>query len=404
MKALIVDPLARSDISTVIIVDALDECKDDEPASAILSILGRFVAHIPRVKFFITGRPEPRIREGFRLPPLAKVTDMFVLHEVESSRVDDDIRLFFQHHFLELRRLQRGSDGWPTEEQLDLLCKRAGGLFIYAVATVKFIGKRGTNPRRQLDLLLQSPEGVHEGNIRFKAGTTLDLLYTSILREAFGDDDPEGGKKIRSVLGAVTLAANPLSPSTIATILGFEIEDVLPLLSSVHSLLILQEDVDHPVRPFHKSFPDFIINPTRCADRRFLVLPHDHHKELLVGCLELMNRTLEHNMCKLPDGVANSEVADLQERTERFIDSALQYACRSWYKHLAPVAPALATGITSLLCRFLEEKFLFWLEVLSVIGATRDAIHALDTSKEWLGGGAFGLPSQSLILIHPDTD
>ena len=145
MKALIVDPLARSDMSTVIIVHALDKCKDDEPASAILSILGHFVAHIPRVKFFITERPEPWIREGFRLPSLAKVTDMFVLHEVESSRVDDDIRLFFQYHFLELRRLQRGSDGWPTEEQLDLLCERAGGLFVYAVATVKFIGKRGTS-------------------------------------------------------------------------------------------------------------------------------------------------------------------------------------------------------------------------------------------------------------------
>ena len=32
-------------------------------------------------------------------------------------------------------------------------------------------------------------------------------------------------------------------------------------------------------------------------------------------------------MCKLPDGVANSDVSDLKERTEKFIDPALQYAC-----------------------------------------------------------------------------
>ena len=83
MDKLIVQPLMKSAISTVIVIDALDECKDDEPASAILSVLGQFVNKIPKVKFFVTGRPEPRIRNGFRLPLLAEATDVFVLHEVE---------------------------------------------------------------------------------------------------------------------------------------------------------------------------------------------------------------------------------------------------------------------------------------------------------------------------------
>ena len=61
MDKLIIQPLVKSGISTVIVIDALDECEDDEPASAILSVLGQFVYKIPRVKFFVTGRPEPRI-------------------------------------------------------------------------------------------------------------------------------------------------------------------------------------------------------------------------------------------------------------------------------------------------------------------------------------------------------
>ena len=65
MKKLIVRPLAESAVSTVIVIDALDECKDEEPASAILSVLGQFVTEVRNVKFFITGRPESRIREGF---------------------------------------------------------------------------------------------------------------------------------------------------------------------------------------------------------------------------------------------------------------------------------------------------------------------------------------------------
>ena len=384
LKKLIVQPLVKSVIPTVIVIDALDECKDEEPASAILSVLGQFVADLPTVKFFITGRPETRIREGFRLPLLAKATDVFVLHEVKSSLVNNDIRLFFRHSFSELKRHRSGLDDWPTEEQVDLLCERAGGLFVHAMATVRFIGERNNSPKKQLDRLLQSQgSSVFEGRTRFKTNATLDSLYTSILQEAFGNDHPENDPRVRSVLGAVVLAANPLSPFTIAVLLGFELEEVIPLLSSIRSFLILQDDVDQPVRPFHKSFPDFIVDPTRCADPRFRVYPPDQHAELLFGCLETMNRELKRNICKLPDGVVNSEVINLRERTDEHIGQTLEYACRSWYRHLVGAIPA---RIAPILRRFLEEKFLFWLEVLSVLGTAKEAVHALEaTAKcEWV--------------------
>ena len=41
MDKLIVRPLKKSAVSTAIIIDALDKCKDEEPASAILSVLGQ---------------------------------------------------------------------------------------------------------------------------------------------------------------------------------------------------------------------------------------------------------------------------------------------------------------------------------------------------------------------------
>jgi len=386
MEKLIVRPLVESAISTVIVIDALDECKDEEPASAILSVLGQFVSKkIPKAKIFVTGRPEPRIREGFRLPLLERVTDVFVLHEVESSRVNRDIRLFFKHRFSELAGRRRGPDGWPTEEQLDLLCERAAGLFVYAVATIRFIDHKNNNPQRQLDRLLDSPESSgFEGKTKFTANVTLDSLYTSILQEAFGDGYPEDDPKVRSVLGAVVLAVNPLSPSAIATLLGFDIEEVSPILSSVHSLLSLHEDVDHPVRPFHKSFPDFIVDPARCANSRFRVCPPDQHNELLIGCLELMNRSLQPNICKLPDSVLNSEVNDLKKRTKQYIHRALEYACRSWHKHIVDTTPAHGPEITSVLHRFLEGKFIFWLEVLSILGAAREAVNALEAAARWL--------------------
>ena len=386
MERLIVQPLTESGISTVIIIDALDECRDHKPTSAILSVLGQLVSEIPKVKIFLTGRPERRIREGFGLPQMMEATHVLVLHDVEPHQVESDIQLFFEHSLSEVATRLHGPKDWPTKEQLDLLCERAAGLFVYAVATVKFIDHGNNGPGEQLDRLLKFESSAREGRIELKEGMSLDSLYMSILREAFSHDDPEDDHRIRSVLGAVTLAANPLSPSTIATLLRLPTEGVHLRLLSVHSLLILREDVNHPVQPFHKSFPDFIIDPTRCIDPRFRVSPPNHHSELLIGCLDLMNRRLEKNVCKLSDSVVNSEVDDLRERVEQYIGHGLRYACESWHKHLVNprTVPAHAPKITSVLRQFLEEKGLFWLEVLSVLGTLRDAVDALDAAAKWL--------------------
>ena len=384
MDRLIAQPLRESAISTVIVIDALDECRDEEPASAILSVLGRFLPELSEVKFFLTGRPESRIRNGFRLPLLVGVTDIFVLHEVESNQVDNDIRLFFGNGFLELARRRPELDNWPPKAQLDLLCAQAAGLFVYAVATIKFIDRQNNDPRTQLDRLLQYQQStVRVGKTKFNTNMTLDSLYTTILQEAFGDDDPEDDPKIRSVLGTVIFAANPLSPSSIATLLGLHTKDVIPLLSAAHSLLILHDDIHYPVRSFHKSFPDFITNSTRCTNQRFHIPPH-HHLELLLSCLKLMNLTLEKNMCHLPEAVKNSEVNGLEGRAEQYINHALQYACKSWHRHLVNEPATNRHEITSTLHFFLEKKFLCWLEVLSVLGGVRNAVDALQVAIKWL--------------------
>ena len=89
-------------------------------------------------------------------------------------------------------------------------------------------------------------------------------------------------------------------------------------------------------------------------------------------------------MCCLPDAVNNSQVDDLKERTEKYINHALQYACKSWHKHLVDGPTVDRPGVTSALHYFLEKKFLCWLEVLSVLGALRNAVDALKAAAKWL--------------------
>ena len=175
LEKAIVGPFKTTYIPTLIIIDALDECKDEEPVSAILSILSRYVDQIPNVKFFITGRPEPHIHSGFRLPALRPITEAFKLHDVQRSLVDADIKLFFNAHLTNIVKHQSDSDlieGWPSTSEINILCEKAGGLFIYASTVVKFVSSQHHQPAKRLALLILLPQTTtHEGQ------SGIDTLY-----------------------------------------------------------------------------------------------------------------------------------------------------------------------------------------------------------------------------------
>ena len=384
MQKFLVKPLHSADISTVIVIDALDECKDEDPESAILLVLGRSISMIPRVKFFVTSRPEAHIMSGFRGLLLKDSTHIFILHNVEPYTINNDIRHFLKHELSRLTLRWHSVDDWPADEHLDLLCQRAAGFFVYAVATVNFLKHRFKRPSDRLDIIMRYPEStVYEGRVKLRLHSSLDSLYVSILQEAFCKNDAEDDAMVRSVLSAVTLTVDPLSPSVVATLLGFECDVVLSILESIQSLLVLNYDADQPVQPFHKSFPDFITDPTRCSDPQFHI-PPKYHVELALCCLELMGKSLKKNMCSIPNYALNSEVEDSPKRIEGSgIQGALEYACRSWYRHLTATKHHTA-DVISALHHFLEQKFLFWLEVLSVLGTVGDAAHALNTVLIWL--------------------
>ena len=383
MEKLLVEPLCSTSISTVIVIDALDECKDEDPESAILLVLGELASRIPTVKFFVTSRPEMHIMAGFRGPLLRGLTDIFILHDVEPHTVNDDIHRFFKHELSKLAQ-RRGIEGWPTGDQLNSLSRRAAGLFVYAVATVNFLDHKFQNPPDRLDMITKCPEGTtHEGKAKLKAHTSLDSLYESIFQAAFLENDADDDAMARSVLSVMVLAANPLSRSTIATLMNFHCGQVLRLLEAIQSLLVLPKNPNLPIKLFHKSIADFITDPTRCTDTRFYISPH-HHTELALHCLELMGGLLRDAARSIPDQALHSKVKDLVKRVE---DSgtrgALEYACGSWHKHLV-MTNHRTEDVVSALSKFLEGKLVFWLEVLMVLGASADPASALIVTVEWL--------------------
>ena len=393
MEKIIVGPLKTTGIPTLIIIDALDECRDEEPASAILSILSRYVDQIPDVKFFITGRPEPRIRSGFRLEALRPITEVFKLHDVERSSVDMDIKRFLRTRLADAAKNRSHSDlaeEWPSSPDIDILCEKAAGLFVYASTAVKFVASQHHQPSRRMALLVSLPQNTgHEGR------SGIDTLYTEVLIQAFRDmdldnmnsDSQEVYHCSRSVVGAILLVFNPLSIKDLSELLSdFDTPSgISTALRSFHSLLLVPDNTEDPIHSFHKSFPDFLMDPERCKDRQFFVEPSVHHAELVLSCLNLMKKRLKRNICNLDDYAVLDRVEDLSTRRMMYIGGALEYACHFWTRHLVKIptsghdAQEVCKGIDG----FFTTYLLFWIEVLVVMGNLDIGVHAMNDIQQW---------------------
>jgi hypothetical protein len=400
LEKLLVNPLSRKDTPCVIVIDALDECIDNEPSSAILSVLGRFVKQLPLVKFFVTGRPEPRIRSGFRLPLLEPLTHIFLLHEVELSRVDDDIRLYLTQRLTEVSKRRSDldlSDPWPHDNEIEALTKKSSGLFIFAATLVRFVASEHHQPNERLQLVLSKGSGTtHEGR------TGIDSLYSQVLLHAFSDVRGEAVfSDVRRVLAAIVLAFVPLSRRELSRILCIPASTIRTTLRHLHSVVLVPGDETKEIRVFHKSFPDFLQDKERCTDPRFHINSADHHSDVALSCLKLV-KEVGMNHCSLPHFTMNREAHDIPQLLENKLGGAVRYACSYWARHLSlsPTSGEHVRRIIASAIRMLKSAPP-WIEVMSLEGRLEDAIHSMYGLLAWQDNvSGFSLPLCLLITLQ----
>jgi hypothetical protein len=344
--------------------------------------LAQYVDEIPTIKFFITGRPEDRIRYGFeRLR-----TKELPLHDVESATVGSDIRLYVKTELEDIagRRKESIIGPWPSENDIAMVLERCDGLFIIASVIIRFVNYRHSSPQARLKRILDMPNStIYEG----KSG--IDLMYHQILEASFFDveDDDEFFDQLRLVVGSIVLALTPLSRASLAKILGTTSEEICGKLSCLHSVFVVPKSDSAAIKMCHKSFADFITDPERCRDGRYHIDAHAQHLKLGIRCLELMNTTLTKNICNLPRYSLNKDIKDLPERRKQLIGAPLAYACSSWAKHLLSSCFEICNdtrGIVDLVNDLLQKRFLSWLEVLSIEDNLQVSVYALHDMSLWL--------------------
>src|SRR6202030_2478273 len=77
---------------SLVVIDALDECKDDNSTSTILASLSQHIDKLSPLQFLITSRPILQITGAFEHPLLNNTTRPMILHEVRLDIIKSDIQ------------------------------------------------------------------------------------------------------------------------------------------------------------------------------------------------------------------------------------------------------------------------------------------------------------------------
>jgi hypothetical protein len=374
---LVLYPLSKLDCnacqcSYVLIVDALDECDDDNNVRIILQLLAEARSlKTVRLRVFLTSRPEIPIRHGMHRIPQPEHQD-FVLQNIPPAIINHDISLFLEYNLGIIGQEWTLGAGWPGEQALRQLVLNASGLFIWAATACRFIceGKRFALER--LDTILKGSSSAVTAPEKH-----LNEIYIAVLKHSISSDYTDEEKEklcgmLKHTLGSVVVLLSPLSAFSLSRLLHLPKEDVDRTLEDLYAILDIPEDQTRPLRLHHPSFRDFLLNEDRCGDSSFWVDEKQAHQTLAAACIQLMSISLKQDICCLEaPGALVTNIESSQ--VEKCLPAELQYACLYWVQHLKRSGAQLYDQVY----QFLQGHLLHWLEALGWIGKTSEGILAI---------------------------
>ncbi|KAF7346233.1 WD-REPEATS-REGION domain-containing protein [Mycena sanguinolenta] len=372
-QKMIVELLAKMPSSRtpwVICLDALDECGKDH-GKVLLRWLSDAMANIPvHIRFFLTGRPEVCHYLTFNLSVLCKYSN---IEAINPETVRKDIH-FYVAQSLKDPTWNESTGGWEVNEKdVDKITSQANGLFIFAATAVRYVHARSEDdihPQKSVDILLKGD--THP--------ISLDDLYFQIIGEVIGTT-VEAFERTKKVLNAIVGLVEPQNMETLAGLLEIDVEELQRTLIRLSAVLSVPGSAA-VIKIIHLSFREFLTG--RIGEKwPKLSCGTEAQQHYLGHCtLCVMQQELKFNICHLPTSHArNIDIPDLEQRKQKYISGHLVYSSQFWATHIA--ASCYSIELAQDAHGFLMDYFLFWLEVLSLIGAVGSAVQTLSKFLKW---------------------
>ncbi|OCB85297.1 WD40 repeat-like protein [Sanghuangporus baumii] len=367
-KDLLLDPLnaGANDVvgPIVIILDALDESGSSVERRHLLRLLKTEFAQLPpKVRILVTSRPEEDIETY--LSSQRHVFRIELVHGTEDSRHDVD------HYIInEVKDLVKGCD-----DEIQVLCKTANGLFIWASTAIKIV-QEATIPRRTLQRLAKDIQSV--------GGYGLDSLYETVLEGSGIWQDVDSKDDGTRILGFILLAKEAMSSVDSGAFLGLGEGIVDLILRQLRS--VVSYEPGKPVRLHHASFADYLLSSDRSGGKLWHIDETKQKQAVTERCFGVMAENLRFNICGIKTSfLCNNELSGLGQRIEDAIQYHLDYACRFWAAHVCELSSEdRPIAVLSKLKKFMESHLLYWFEVLSLMEQyDRVAVRALFDASQW---------------------
>lgn len=371
---ILLQPLLGLDLSTrqiptvVIVIDALDECDVENDMRLVLQLLPRLQeTDAVRLRVFLTSRPEWPIFQEFSKITRREHEDL-ILHQIPEPVIEHDISLFLKYRLSAIRIDRSLPVDWPGEANIRNLVALSVPLFIFAATICRIFEDPHWDPVDSLYGIL-----THRND-----GSKLDGTYLPVLNRLL---NRQGEKQIKQlvqefeqVVGAIVILESPLSVISLSRLIGLPRRLISLRLSPLHSVLSVPDDETLPVRLFHLSFRDFLLDSETREKTPFWINKKKMHSSLATRCL-LICDNLRKNICGLrSDGTQRGDIDP--QTIDHCLPPELQYSCRYWAYHLMHCidSPNVMHDALS----FLQRHFLHWMEAMNLLGLASEVVGMFD--------------------------
>ncbi|KAF5711152.1 het-E-1 heterokaryon incompatibility protein [Fusarium globosum] len=354
----------------IVIIDALDECT--EGREKLIGYISQCSVSC-KAKWVISSRNWPDIESQ-----LDATQSQVRLHlELNHASISNAVLKFVDRKVTQLNSTYNESTRAQIRKHL---LDNANDTFLWVALVCQELEKPGVKHYHSSSILKRFPVG-------------LDELYERMISD-INDRDMEW---CRAILAVVAVALRPLSLQELAASDGTlaqwveDKETISSLVTSCGSLLTIRGDKVYTV---HQSVNDFLPKAPK-------ILPagvgHQHYS--IFNCsMNIMHNRLHRNLYGLKDNCV--VVNDIPVFPAAPLTIA-GYACVYWVDHfcawLLAEKPHKNSLCYSMISQFLEKKYLYWLEAMSLLRCPSEAIKALQRLEDQLENGG---PDELKLLVN----
>ena len=338
--------------TTYLVIDALDECVADLPN--LLDFIVRVSSSATGVKWLISSRNWPYIEKKLGLDD--EQTRLSLDLKGNAEQISLAVDAYIDNKLSRLEALR--DDGLLRGQVRDILRQKANGTFLWVALVVQELERA-----QSWDIL----EVVDE------IPADLAPLYDRMLNQI--EQLPRRNPKFcKLTLSATTVAYRPLRLAEIGGLSGLpeqisgSTDKVGEIVAMCSSFLTVRDD---QVYFIHQSAKDYLqanytsIQPAGVAQG---------HTDISRRSIDAMSTILKRNIYNLDFGFKPKDMRPPQPDPL----APIRYSCVFWADHLSlnVDAPECKRALTDdgAVFKFLKERFLHWLESLSLMGKLSDGV------------------------------